>query len=296
MLAEISFEPLQQIVAGIQDYLPQLLGGLAILIVGAIASKILGRMVRSIARKSGIEAGLEKLGAQDLLYKIGYTQGSGTLLGDCFRWTGYLITLLLASEALGLHEVSQGLNSLVGFLPSLVIAVMFVLIGFWAAGLVRTLVSRLSQSSGSDLAAPRLVSEALYYVIIAVTVALAADQLGLETAIINGIIMIVVAAFSIGGAVAIALGARDTTRNIVARSYVMKQYQRGDRVRVGERAEGIVKAHSPTSLVLRADEGDLNIPYSIVLAEVTLLDASTSDADEDADEDAEPQDGDLPVT
>src|SRR5699024_10730659 len=114
----------------------------------------------------------------------------------------------------------------------------------------------------------QIIGTVLYYGVIAITVALVADQLGLETALINQIITLIVAGAIFAAALGLGLSARGVLSNLLARNYVAQLYPRGDNVHIGE-IEGVVKGHSPTALVIVNDKQTYNIPYSYFMEHIT---------------------------
>lgn len=254
--------PVEQLFHSFIASLPTLLTFIAVVVAGLLFAPIVARIVRALVQRVGLETLLERLGAPKLLYQIGYKKSTATLLGSVARLLVYLVTALLAADIAGLSQVSKGLDALVAYLPSFAVAVLFVTVGFWTADMVRGVVTNVAQKQQGQL-----IGAVLYYGVVAITVALAADQLGLETSLINHIIVLVVAGVVAAVALAMALSARPTLSNHLARNYVVQLYPRGDTVQI-DGVKGIVKSHSPTALVLVDEDQTYNIPYVRFMEEI----------------------------
>lgn len=247
--------PVQGLVNSFVAALPTMLTFLAVVVVGLVVAPIAARIARAIVRGSGLETLFERVGAPKLLYRVGYKKSTATLVGSIARILVYLFTALIAADIAGLSQISKGLDALVAYLPHLAAAVIFLMAGVWAADMIRGVVSNVAKKQQGQL-----IGTVLYYGVIAITVALVADQLGLETALINQIILLIVAGGVFAAALALGLSARTVLSNLLARNYVAQLYPRGDSVRIDD-IEGIVKGHSPTALVIIDGEDIYNIPY-----------------------------------
>lgn len=247
--------PIDGVLGAFIAVLPSLLTALAVVIAGLVAAPIVAKVIRIIVQRTGMETLLERLGAPRLLYRIGYKMGAARLIGSIGRFAVYLVTALLAADIAGLTQIANGLDVVIGYLPRVAVAVVFLMVGFWAAETVRSVVSGVTTNGQSSV-----VGAILYYGIGAITVALVADQLGLETALINNIILIVIASGAAAAAIGGGLSARPTLANLLARNYVIQLYQRGDTVQI-DGVEGIVKSHAPTALVVVGEDFTYNIPY-----------------------------------
>lgn len=278
--------PIEKLFASFIAALPTILIFIVIVVGGILLAPMAARVVSELVRRSGLETLLERLGAPRLLYRIGYKSGTARLLGSLARWGVYLIAALIAADVAGMKQIANGLDVVIGYLPRVGVAVLFLMVGMWAADLVRSVVSGVSKDKTN------VIGTILYYGIVAITVALVADQLGLETSLINNIILLVIAAACAAAAIGAGLSAKPTLSNLLARNYVAQLYARGDRV-VIDGVEGVVKSHSPTALVLVGKQGTFNVPYVRFMEEVTetsgearpLEQPDENGADESADAD-----------
>lgn len=247
--------PIDGVLGAFVAILPSLLTAIAVLVAGLIAAPIVAKIVRVIVRRTGLETLLERLSAPRLLYRIGYKKGVARLLGTIAQFAVYLVAALLAADIAGLSQIAKGLDVVIAYLPRLAVAVVFLMIGLWAAELVRGFVGGVTKNGQASA-----VGALLYYGIGAITVALVADQLGLQTSLINNIILIVIAAGALAAAIGAGISARPTLSNLLARNYVIQLYRRGDTVKI-DGVEGIVKSHAPTALVVVGEDSTYNIPY-----------------------------------
>lgn len=279
--------PLEQLFHSFIASLPTILTFIAVVIAGLILAPIIAKVVRALVERVGLETLLERLGAPKLLYRIGYNKSTATLLGSIGRLLVYIVTALIAADIAGMSQISRGLDALVAYLPRFAVAVVFLLVGFWAADMIRGVVANVAKKQQGQL-----IGTVLYYGVVAVTVALVADQLGLETSLINQIIVLVVAGVVAAVAIAMALSARPTLSNHLARNYVVQLYRRGDKICI-DGVTGIVKGHSPTALVLVGEEDTYNIPYVRFMDEIVATGGEPRPVARRSEEDLKDDETDL---
>lgn len=248
--------PLERVVNTFVDALPALITCAVVVIGGLIAAPIAARVMQVIVRRSGLETLLESLGAPRLLYRVGYKHSTAVLLGTVVRVAIYLFTALVAADVLGWKQVANGLDAIIGYTPRIFVATVFLMVGVWAADFSKSLVAGMAKEGQGEV-----IGTGIYYGIVAITVALVADQLGLETSLINNIILLAIGGASLSAAIGMGLSAKPTLSNLLARNYVAQLYPRGDRVRI-DGVEGIVKSHSPTALVVVGEHETYNVPYT----------------------------------
>jgi small-conductance mechanosensitive channel len=95
--------------------------------------------------------------------------------------------------------------------------------------------------------------------IIIAAVITAVDQIGIDSRFLTGAILVVLATFLGGSALAFGLGARSAVSNIIAVHYVRQSYRVGQRVRLAEQ-EGTIREITATAIVLETAGGRVFVP------------------------------------
>jgi len=244
------------------------------LIVGLGLSAMLARGVRWLVRRSGLETLSEQFGASRLLYAAGLQAGVAVQLGRIAFLAGGLVTLLTAAELAGLTTVADALMGVVGYVPQALVAFVLLVVGLRLADVARTMVTRAS-GKGGLFDAPEVVGAIVYYAVLIFAGTLVADQLGLETDLLNGLIQIAVAAVTVGLTLSFALGARGVLSHVVARIYLSRVIRPGDVVRVTGQSgpiDGEVVRFAPAVMLIRAQDGQEHlVPCGRLLDEVVGL-------------------------
>lgn len=262
--------PLADLYKQLVQYAPTVALFFAVILVGLLASWFGKRFTRWLVRSSGIEALAERAGAAQLLYAVGLKSGVAELLGTIVWLLGVLLTLAAAAEIMGLPALASGVTVVMAFMPRLIAAGVLLLAGLSFATVLRGVVGKLGRKR-EDLEHPDVLAGVVYYVVLSVVFVLAAGQAGIETALIDALVVICAAIGLTALALVFVLNSRAAFRNIVAGHYMKRVARVGDHVRLGEHA-GIIVRYGAVAVILRTDEGDeLVVPCSRLIEDVVRV-------------------------
>ena len=211
----VMLDPLRGFLLQVGAFLPRLAVAVVILVVGWLVAKAFRLGVVKALRALNFHVLTEKSGIDGFL-KQGGTEKDAT---DLFGWLAYalviLASLLLASNGLGLNQVTELLGKVVLFLPRLLVALLVLIFGSYfarfVAGAVRGYCRRVAIKDSELLA--RLAQ----YAILVFVVLLAIDHLDIGGGLIQQTFLILLAGVVFAVALALGLGARDRAKGLVER-------------------------------------------------------------------------------
>src|SRR5215211_6669063 len=141
-------------------------------------------------------------------------------LGRLVFWFVFIIAIVMATDALGISQVSAVLAELIAYIPNVIAAVLILIL---AALLANFLAGIIRGATGSDiLATVARVAIIVYAVFAALT------QLGIAVQLTANTLLIVLGGVALAAAIAFGFGAQNVARDIVERAY-----DRRDEVRSG---------------------------------------------------------------
>ena len=194
----LQIEQLTEVLSGLAEFLPVVLGALVVLIVGFIIGRIIGDIVADLV--GGFAIGRHLTGTP--LEPLGDTRGEfGRIVGLLVTYYIYLLTLLTVADILSIDELSELLNTFAGYIPALIGGLLVLLVGIWVAELASDAVLGMGEGRMINLTSVG-VKVLIYY--ITVTIALAA--IGLEIAVLTTLFTTFVVAFFGALALALAIG------------------------------------------------------------------------------------------
>lgn len=204
------------------SFIPAIIGAVIILIIGWVLSGILARVVETLLNKVGFEHAAERTGITGVISRSGAgTMRASHVIAELVKWFIRLIFLEIAAQALHLTAVTTLLNSIVLFIPNLVVALIIVLVGVLAAQFIGRLVrGGLSQANFSNANLFGTIAE---YGIIGLAVVTALNQIGIATMIVTILFAGIVGALALAAGLAFGLGGRETAAEIWQSSYESSQ-------------------------------------------------------------------------
>lgn len=175
------------------------------------------------------------------------------------------------------------------FLPNLVVALVMLWLGGLAANLVEQVVAATFDRMGLPNAA--MFAKVVYWVILGLAIILAAGQVGIETAALQGLVLIILVVLGVTAALAIGFGGRRLAGTVIAGRYVEDRFAPGDRITVGE-YDGVIIQIGLASTAVELDDGDtVEIPHAYLLSRPVRLRARDGAPDGEPDVTGRPDPG-----
>ncbi len=229
--------------------IPNLLISLAVLIIGLMVAFLAKFLIKRLFSFLG------KLVKKRFSY-LNFKQ-AGLFLGNALFWLIVFSSLLIITDLLGLTVITVWFQSIIQYIPNILAAVLIIFAAMMLGNLVSNLMVSVSDRTGLkyDSALVKIVR----FLLLALAIIIALDQIGIEIALLKDIIDIVLAALLFGAALAFGLGAQHSISNILACFYVRKMYKRGDEIQIGESRGKILKIDS-TNVILQNEIGRIIIP------------------------------------
>jgi hypothetical protein len=225
------------------------------LLLAFIARAIVARFVRNVGRlMSARSTGAERVSQTMSRHQV------DTLLGRAAFWIVVLLTLMTATQELGIPVVSRWLLAVAAFLPRLLLGLLIVFFGVVAGALCRGAVARALPAS--DIVDPQGLGGLVQGIVVGFSVLVAVQQLGVDVGFITTVITIALIGFFAAGALAFGFGGRTTVANILAGHYVRELYEVGQTVRIRE-LEGRIVRMTPTAVILSTEDGETAVPSQL---------------------------------
>lgn len=187
--------------------LPNFLWAVVALLIGFLIGKFGGWLVKQFLVKIKLD--------QYIFERDKFKMKLSDIFSVLTRWIIYLLFIMYSASFLGVPEVMQLIQSAIGFLAGAVEAAVIIIVGYSLAFYIKEKVMH-SKTFYADI-----VGNVIFFMILYVSVALALPFVGIDTQLINWILIVIVASFGVGLAIAIGLGLKDVVRD-VAKDYTKK--------------------------------------------------------------------------
>ncbi|MFA4989165.1 MAG: hypothetical protein WC576_00110 [Candidatus Omnitrophota bacterium] len=203
----VLLEPARSVLAQIGQFVTNILLVLIILIVGWVISKLIRTVVTKALRMVKIDELSDRVGLEALLEKGGISYSLSELVGIICYWLALLVTFMVAINAIGLTIAADLLNKVVLYIPSVIAAVFILVLGMFAATILKNIVITAANNAG--LSQGKVLARIVEVIIILFAVFVGLEQLNIGIRITELTLGIGLASLGLGLALAFGLGCKD---------------------------------------------------------------------------------------
>jgi len=213
MNTSIIIDPWRVFVVQLAEFLPHLLGALAILILGWLVAKVTQFGITKTLKALKVDILSEKAGVEEFLKQGGIQQSSITILGILVYWILMLIVLLVALNSVGLQTASDLLNRIILYIPNVIVAVFVLIIGLFFAKFLQGLLLTYLRNAGVKNS--EVISNIARYAVLIFVISVAMEQLSIGKELILNAFQIAFGAVCLALALSFGLGGRDWASKVI---------------------------------------------------------------------------------
>lgn len=233
-------------------FVPRIFGAAVIVVVGVLLAVVSRALIALLLRRLRFDDLCRRAGLTHLLEQGGIRRRPSQLLAALIAYAILIYAILTALGALGLIFLAGSLNDLILYAPRALTAIFLVILGVAAAGLLAEAAERILADLGVERAGG--VRTTVRFGFIFIVAILAAALLGIDVALLIAITVIILSGIALTAALAIGLGLRGLSQNIVASRYIVEGIDEGDRISVNG-TSGTVERVGHAMTTLRGDDG-----------------------------------------
>lgn len=191
------------------SFVPNLVAGIVILLIGIILGSIIKRTVLELFSSLKIEEFLKKYGVPEAKKEFSWSN----ILAEIIRWFVIIIFLIPTADVWGLPQITRVLDTFLLYLPNVFVAAIIALVGFVFARLAHDIVlASTKEISGESSTA--IASITRWAVIVFVMLAVL-NQLGVAQDLIRILFTGFVAMIALAGGIAFGLGGKDSAQSVL---------------------------------------------------------------------------------
>ncbi len=213
---------------------PAFFGSLLILVAGYFLAKMVERWTDSLLKRLNFNKMVEAGGFTEAVERSGTRLDPIHAVGKLLFWLVMLVVILLASTALGLESINTMFGTMLSYIPTLVSAIVIVILGMIVGEFVRALVLA---SAGGVEGVPVLAKFAKTAVVI-ISVFMAVQQLGVAEEIVTAAFTLILGAIALAAGLAFGLGNQGLAGEVTRRWYEEGKARRGAKAAPKSAAEG----------------------------------------------------------
>lgn len=214
---DLSLTIIQPFLQGLVSFIVNLVLAIVIFIIGYLISVGIDKLVTEILKSIKFNKLFDKEGWKTALQRAKIDVDPSGFIGAIFKWIFVIVSLLIAVDVLGLTGFAGLLNSVISYLPNVIVAalvfVVAVVISDIIEKLVRVSVERMKVGYG--YLAASIVKWAIWVFVIFLILDQLLPQSLLIKTLYTGIVYGIIGALTLGIGLAIGLGGKDAAADVI---------------------------------------------------------------------------------
>ena len=257
-------EIVKEVLLRFASAIPNVIGSIAIILVGWLISKIVSKALEKVFLGLKIDRFGDKLNETEFATKAKLKVKVSTFLSKLVYYVLMLIFLMMATETLGMDVVSNMMSDLIAYLPRLLSAIILFVLGIYLAEFIKNIVYAACVS----LAIPssKIISTFVFYLVFLTLTISALAQASIETSLITSNLTVILGGVILAFAIGYGFASRDTMANFIASFYSKNKVKVGDLISI-DGSKGKVVAMDSISITLQADGKVIIIPLKKLTSE-----------------------------
>lgn len=197
-------------------FIPKLFLALVIFIFGWVVGVIIGRFIAQVISKLNVDTALEQAGVGKIIDRAGFKLNSGVFLGKIFEWFVTIIFLIASFQILGLTSINAFLlDTVLGYLPNVIVAVLILVIAALISDAVKTLV--VGSAKAAKLPSAYFLGGITKWAIWIFAIIAALDHLGIASNLLETLFTGIIYMLTIAGGLAFGLGGKEEASRFIQR-------------------------------------------------------------------------------
>ncbi len=202
---------------GIIGLVPKLVGAIIVFAIGWVVAALIEKIIESIFKSLKVDTLLKNAGVDEVMKRTGHPLNSGLFVGALVKWFVIVAFLVASFDVLNLGEVNRFLQDVVlTYLPQVIIAVLVLMVAVVIAEAMQKLV--MASARAAHIKSAHFLGTLTRWSIWIFALLTALFQLGIAPALIQTIVMGIIAGAALAFGLAFGLGGRDCASDIIDRA------------------------------------------------------------------------------
>ncbi len=204
-IAKVVTEPLRGLFDKAAEYLPTVLAGLVVFLLGLLLAWLVKLLVVRLVKILKIEGAFLRSGVTEALQKMAVKDTPAKLIGRMFYWLVVVIFFILSLSVMKIPVIDDLLRRFLLYLPNIFVALVIMAIGLFLGNFLGRAALIASVNAGIRLSG--LLSKGVRTVILLFAAVMAFEQLGIArstvvvtfTILFGGVVLALALSFGLGG-------------------------------------------------------------------------------------------------
>lgn len=257
--SDVALKSLTNIWFEITNIFPNLIGAFIVLVIGWIFTKIVVKIIKKVLKVANANKLDDKINEIEIIEGKKLEFDTVKVVSNVVKYLMYIVIFVTVSDIIGLDIITQQISDLISYIPQLLSAVVIFVVGLLFANFVKNGLKSLFESM--DLSGGKMISQAVFFLMLTFIGVTALNQAGIDTEIITNNINMIIAAFLLAFALAFGLGARLVVGKLMQTFYARKMFEAGQKINFNNEDYTIEEVKS-ISVILKNSKGRLIVPIN----------------------------------
>lgn len=263
---------LKEQLANLAKVIPNLVGALAIFFIGWFIAKLLARIIKKLLAGIGVDKLAEKLNEIEIVDKSNIKIIPSVLISKILYYLILFVAIMAATDVLGMKALSDLMTNIMNYIPSLISALVVLIIGVIIADFLKKIVQTTCDSLG--IPASRMIANLVFYFVFLNVIMITLKQANLQTDFIETNISIILAGVVLAFAIGYGLASKGLMANMLSSFYNKEKVKVGDTIII-EGVQGKIINIDSTTLTLQSGNSTIMIPlYKLTSERIEVLKSS----------------------
>lgn len=194
-------------------FIPNLLAAIVILSLGWLIAVWLGKLIEKVVKITGLNNLFQRFKVEDFLKKTGWKNDVASFLGVLVKWIILIVVFVTTANALKLYPVTDFLNRLLSYSPSVIAAIGILLVGVLLGNFLGNIVKGAVKAA--EIKYADVLGAVTKYVILVFSVLAALIQLGIAASLIQILVWGFVGMVALACGLSFGLGGKEVASEIL---------------------------------------------------------------------------------
>lgn len=202
---------------GIATFVPTLIIAVIIFAIGWVLATLIEKIIESIFKSLKVDSLLKGAGVDDVMKRTGHPLNSGRFVGSLVKWFVIVVFLIASFDVLGLTQVNLFLKDVVlTYLPQVIVSVLILMVAVVIAEAMQKIVT--ASAHAAHVKSAHLLGVLTRWAIWIFALLTALFQLGIAPALIQTVVMGVIAGAALAFGLAFGLGGKEYAAGVIEKT------------------------------------------------------------------------------
>ncbi len=202
-------------------FLGHILFAIIVLLLGLYVSRLVSSYSQKLFEKIKFDERCSKLGVNELLSKFGFGKSPSYALAFILSWVVVLLSVFYAAQILGLKDIQSLIEKFLKFVPTILVSLFILIAGMLLGKFSSKIIANSARAN--DLPGGIIMARAANFLIILFAALMALDNLGMNMALINSLVLVALSSLGLAFAIALGLGAKPLVEEALRNTFNKKE-------------------------------------------------------------------------